>query len=204
MLKNILLAGALAATLLAPAVAQDARVHVRGKIVSLAGNVLTVAAPVGDSVSKVTLAPDYKVQYVVKATLADIKSGSFVGSAATTQPDGSMRAIEVHIFPPGLTPGQGSRPYDLGPASTMTNGTVTTIADTKVDTVNGTKLLVNYEGGSKEILVVPSTVIVTYAPATAAALAPGGHVNILATKNADGSLSAAGVSVGKDGLVPPM
>jgi hypothetical protein len=63
---------------------------------------------------------------------------------------------------------------------------------------------VNYEGGSKEILVVPSTVIVTYAPATAAALAPGGHVNILATKNADGSLSAAGVSVGKDGLVPPM
>jgi hypothetical protein len=204
MLKNILLAGALAATLLAPAVAQDARVHVRGKIVSLAGNVLTVAAPVGDSVSKVTLAPDYKVQYVVKATLADIKSGSFVGSAATTQPDGSMRAIEVHIFPPGLTPGQGSRPYDLGPASTMTNGTVTTIADTKVDTVNGTKLLVNYEGGSKEILVVPSTVIVTYAPATAAALAPGGHVNILATKNADGNLSAAGVSVGKDGLVPPM
>ena len=204
MLKNILLAGALTAALCAPAFAQESRVHVRGKIVSLAANVLTVAAPVGDSVTKVTLAPDYNVQFVVKATLADIKSGSFVGSAAATQPDGSLRAIEVHIFPPGLTPGQGSRPYDLGPTSTMTNGTVTTIADTKVDTVNGTKLMVNYQGGSKEILVVPSTAIVTYAPATPAALVPGGHVNILATKNADGTLSAAGVSIGKDGLVPPM
>jgi hypothetical protein len=144
------------------------------------------------------------VQYVVKATLADIKTGSFVGSAAALQPDGSLRAIEVHIFPPGLTPGQGSRPYDLGPTSSMTNGTVTTIADTKVDTVSGTKLMVNYEGGSKEIVVVPSTVIVTFAPATPAALTPGSHVNIYATKSADGSLTAAGVSIGKDGLVPPM
>jgi hypothetical protein len=203
-MKKFLIAGALVAALSAAAFAQDARVHVRGTIVSLAGNVLTVAAPVGDAVTKVTLAPNYSVQYVVKATLADIKTGSFVGSAAAQQPDGSLRAIEVHIFPPGLTPGQGSRPYDLGPTSSMTNGTVTTIADTKVDTVNGTKLMVNYEGGSKEIVVVPSTVIVTYAPATPAALTPGGHVNVFATKNADGALTAAGVSIGKDGLIPPM
>ena len=203
-LKNVVLAGALVAALTANAVAQDSRVHVRGKIVSFAGNVLTVAAPVGDSVTKIALTPDVTVRYVVKATLADIKSGGFVGSAATQAPDGSLRAIEVHIFPPGFAPGQGSRPYDLGPKSSMTNGTVTTIADTKVDTVNGTKLMVNYEGGAKEIIVVPSTVIVTYAPATTAALVPGGNVNFLATKNADGTLSAPSVTIGKDGLVPPM
>ena len=204
-MQRLLIAGVLAAALSAAAVAQPApRVHVRGKIVSLDGSVLSVAAPAGDTTLKVTLAPNYRVQYVVKATLADIKPGSFVGSAATQQPDGSLRAIEVHIFPPGLTPGQGSVPYDLGPASSMTNGSVTTIAGTKVDNVNGTKLVINYEGGSKEIIVTPATIIVTYAPATPAALAPGGSVNVFATKNADGTLGAAGVSVGKDGLVPPM
>jgi hypothetical protein len=203
-MKQFLIAAALVASLAASALAQDARVHVRGKIVSLAGNVLTVAAPAGDALTRVTLAPNYTVQYIVKADLSDIKPGSFVGSAAAQQPDGSLRAIEVHIFPPGLKPGAGSRPYDLGPASSMTNGNVDTIAQTKVDNVNGSKLTLSYEGGSKDIVIAPSTVIVMYAPASPAALVPGAHVNINATKAADGTITAAGLSVGKDGLVPPM
>jgi hypothetical protein len=166
--------------------------------------VLTVGAVIGTVTTKIKLAPDFTVQYIVPAKLADIKAGSFVGSAAITQVDGSYRALEVHIFPPGVTPGQGSRPYDLGPQSTMTNGTVNTIAETKVDNVSGKKITVAYEGGTKDVTITPATVIVTYAPATAAALTPGARVNILATKNADGSLTATGVSVGKDGLVPPM
>jgi Domain of unknown function (DUF5666) len=204
-MKQLLIASALVAALAAAAGAQqDSRVHIRGKIVTLTGNVLTVGAPIGDITTKVTLAPKYTVQYVVKASLNDIKAGSFVGTAAVPQVDGSLRALEVHIFPPGVTPGQGSRPYDLTPTSTMTNGTVDTIAATKVDNVKGGKITVSYEGGSKDVTVSPATPVVTYAPATSEALMPGARVNILATKNPDGSLTATGVSVGKDGLIPPM
>lgn len=203
-MKKFLIAGILVAATMAATVAQDARVHIRGKIVSLTGNVLTVGAPIGDVTTKVTLAPNYTVHYLVKSSLAAIKAGRFVGTTAVPQVDGTLRAVEVHIFPPGVTPGQGSRPYDLLPTSSMTNGTVDTIAVTKVDNVNGSKIMVKYEGGSKEVTVSPSTPIVTYEPATSAALVPGLRVNILATKNSDGSLVASGVSVGKDGLIPPM
>ena len=203
-MRKLLIAGALVAALAAAAVAQDARVHVRGKVVSLDGNVLTVGAVIGPVTTKVTLAPNYTVQYVVPAKLTDIKPGSFVGTAAVPQVDGSLRALEVHIFPPGVTPGAGTRPYDLTPTSTMTNGNVDTIAQTKVDNVSGSKIMVSYEGGSKEVTIAPGTPIVTYEAATSAALTEGARVNILATKSADGKLIATGVSVGKDGLVPPM
>jgi hypothetical protein len=177
---------------------------VRGKIVSLDGNVLTVGAVIGSVTTKVTLAPNYTVQYIVPAKLTDIKKGSFVGSTAVPQVDGSLRAVEVHIFPPGVTPGAGSRPYDLLPQSSMTNGSVDTIAQTKVDNVNGSKLMITYDGGSKDVTVAPGTPIVTYEPATPSALVAGLRVNILATKDASGKLVATSVSVGKDGLVPPM
>jgi hypothetical protein len=203
-MKKFLLTAALAAALATTALAQDARVHVRGKIVSLTGNVLVVGAVIGDVTTKVTLAPNYTVQYIVPMKLADIKPGSWVGTAAVPQVDGSLRALEVHIFPPGVKVGAGSRAYDLLPTSTMTNGNVDTIAATKVDNVNGSKITISYDGGSKEVTIAPGTPVVGYEPATPDALTPGSRVNIFATKNADGSLSAAGVSVGKDGLVPPM
>jgi hypothetical protein len=204
-MKILLMAGCLAAGLTAAAFAQTAPpVHVRGVIASLDGNVLTVAAPIGTATTKVTLPPDVRVQYIVKASLKDIAPGSFVGSAATKQTDGTLRAIEVHIFPPGQTPGAGSRDYDLGPASTMTNGNVDTIGSTKVDKVDARTLTLKYDGGEKTIIVPPDTPVVTYTPADKSALVKGAHVNILATRAVDGSLSAPSVSVGKDGLVPPM
>jgi hypothetical protein len=204
-MKKFFLAALLTAGLTAAASAQSSPpVHVRGVVVSLDGNVLTVGAPIGTETTKVTLAPNFRVQYIVKASLATIAPGSFVGSAAMPQPDGSLRALEIHIFPPGQTPGAGSRPYDLTPTSTMTNGSVDTIGATKVDKVDAKTLTLKYEGGEKTITVTPETPIVTYMPADASALVKGAHVNIMATKNADGTLTAAGVSVGKDGLIPPM
>jgi hypothetical protein len=203
-MKKLLIAAALVVGLTGSALAQDNRVHVRGTIAALDGNVLTVTAPVGGTTTKIALAPNYTVQYVVKTSLSSITPGSWVGAAALPQPDGSLRAIEVHIFPPGSKVGAGSRPYDLAPTSTMTNGNVDTIGATKVDSVSGSKLTISYEGGAKEITVLPTTPVVMYAPATAAAVVPGAHVNMFAVKAADGSLSATGLSVGKDGLVPPL
>jgi hypothetical protein len=204
-MKRFLIAGLMVVGLTAAAFAQGAPpVNVRGVVASLDGNVLTVAAPIGTASVKINLAPNYTVQYIVKSSLASIAAGSFVGAAAVPQPDGSLRALEIHIFPPGVTPGAGSRPYDLTPTSTMTNGNVDTIGTTKVDKVDAKTLTLTYDGGEKRIVVTPDTPIVTYAPATAAAIVKGAHVNVRATKNADGSFSAAGVNVGKDGLVPPM
>jgi len=109
-MKKFVMAGLLAAGLTAAAIAQGAPpVHIRGVVSSLDGNVLTVGAPIGTAATKVTLAPNFKVAYVIRATLASIVAGSYVGTAAIPQTDGSLRAIEVHIFPPGLTPGPGTR-----------------------------------------------------------------------------------------------
>jgi len=80
----------------------------------------------------------------------------------------------------------------------MTNGNVDTIGTTKVDKVDARTITVKYEGGEKSIIVPADTPIVTYAPADMSALVKGARVNILATRNADGSLSAPSVSVGKD------
>ena len=204
-MKKFVLAGLMVAGLMAGALAQGAApVHVRGVVVSLDGNVLTVGAPMSPATTKVTLAPNYRVQYIVKSSLAAIAPGSWVGSAAVPQPDGSLRALEIHISPPGQTPGAGSRPYDLTPTSSMTNGSVDTIGKTKIDKIDARTLKITYEGGEKTITITAETPIVTYAPADPSALVKGARVNILATKNADGSLSAASVSVGKDGLIPPM
>jgi hypothetical protein len=204
-MKKFLLAGALVAGLTAGAFAQSAPpVHIRGVVTALDGNVLTVGAPIGTATTKVTLAPNFKVAYVVRATLAAIVPGSYVGTAAIPQIDGSLRAIEVHIFPPGLNPGAGTRSWDLTPTSTMTNGNVDNIGATKVDNVAAGVLKISYEGGEKTVTVPASASIVGYAPADVSALVPGAHVNLFAVKGADGSLSDASVNVGKDGLVPPM
>jgi hypothetical protein len=204
-MNRFVLAGALIVGLTAAASAQGAPpVHIRGVVTALDGNVLTVGAPIGTATTKVTLAPNFKVAYVVKATLASIVPGSYVGTAAIPQTDGSLRAIEVHIFPPGLKPSPGTRPWDLTPTSTMTNGSVDNIGATKVDNVAAGLIKISYEGGEKTVTVPASTAIVGYAPADASALVKGAHVNFFAVKGADGSLSAASVNVGKDGLVPPM
>jgi hypothetical protein len=205
-MKKFLIAGLLVAGLTAAAFADDAAppVHIRGVVASLDGNVLTVAAPVGTATTKVTLVPNFKVQFLVKASLAAITPGSWVGTTAIPQTDGSLRAVEVHIFPPGLKPGAGTRAWDLTPTSTMTNGNVDNIGATKVDNVAAGLLKITYDGGEKTVTVPASASIVTYAPADASALVKGAHVNFFATKAADGSLTAGGVNVGKDGLVPPM
>ena len=86
----------------------------------------------------------------------------------------------------------------------MTNGTVDTIGATKVDKADAHVFSVSYDGGEKKVVVAPNTIVVEYVPATTAAITPGSHVIVLATKTPDGAYASGVVSVGKDGLVPPM
>ncbi len=150
----------------------------------------------------VKLADKVTIRGVAKMSLSDVKPGSYVGAAAMPQADGTQKAIEVHIFPEAMRgTGDGQRPFDLGPQSTMTNGNV----DQTVAGVDGQVLTVKYKDGEKKIIVTPDTPVVTYVPAERSELKPGAKIVIgNATKQADGTVLAAQVNVGMNGLTPPM
>jgi hypothetical protein len=204
-MKRIVLGCLLVAGLVAPALSQGApqQVRIRGTIGGVAGNILTMNG-VGGAVTKVTMAPDVRIQYIVKSSLDKVAAGSYIGTAAEPQPDGTLRALEIQVFPPGFKPGPGSRPYDLTPTSTMTNGTIDTIGAVKVDKVDAHVYTVSYEGGFKKVVVTPNTIVIEYAPADASALTPGAHAYVIGLRKDDGTITTTNVGVGKDGLVPPM
>jgi hypothetical protein len=149
----------------------------------------------------VTMKSDVVVVAVLKATLADIKEGTFIGSGALPQADGTQKAVEVHIFPESMRgTGEGHRPWDGAPNSTMTNGTV---GGAVVTGVEGGVITVKYKDGEKKIVVPPGTPIVRYEIGTKADLKIGAGVTITAAaKKPDGTFEAARVNVGRDGVLP--
>ena len=188
--------------------AQDKPVRVRGTIEQMDGGMMTVKTREGETL-KVKLADDGKVIALIKASLDDIRPNSYVGSTAMPQEDGSWKAVEVHIFPEEMRgTGEGDRPYDYRPRSTMTNGTVNNVGKDKVNgTVandGGSRLTLNYKDGSKNIDVTPETVIVTYVPGSKEELKAGAKIYIpAATRQGDGTLATGRVNVGR-GVAPPM
>jgi hypothetical protein len=192
---------ALALAALGSAAGAQETVRVRGTIERLDGPVYVVKARDGAEL-KVTLMDNGIVVALVKASLADIKPGLFVGSTGMPQPDGSQKAIEVHIFPEAMRgTGEGHYPWDLQADSTMTNANV----EESVASVDGQTLTLKYKTGEKKIIVTPQTVIVTYNPGDKADLKPGRKIFVAAAKKQpDGTLQAARINYGKDGLTPPM
>jgi hypothetical protein len=184
-----------------PAFAQapaGAPMRVRGTVESLDGSTLKVKSRDGQDLS-IALAPNYTVNYVVKKNLSDIKDGDFVASTGMTK-DGKLYAVEVRIFPEKFRGrGEGQYPWDLMPGSTMTNATVTgssTVTDGRV-------LKVNYKGQTSDFIVGPNCPVLGYEDGDSSLLKKGAYVFVIATKGADGSLTAAGVTAEKDGVKPP-
>jgi hypothetical protein len=175
--------------------------RVRGTIERVDGPLLIVRSREGAEVT-VRLADNAVVTGLVARSLADIKAGDYVGSAAVPAEGGALRALEVHIFPESMRgTGEGHRPHDLLPESTMTNATV---AET-VARVEGHALTLKYQGGEKTLIVAANTPIVTYVPGDKSELKPGAKIFIVqAARQPDGTLQAARITVGRDGLTPPM
>jgi hypothetical protein len=182
-----------------PASAQASRI--RGEITSVDGLNLTVKTRAGTDVV-VHLVNGANVATVVKAAMSDIKPDSFVGAAAMPQPDGTLKALEIHIFPPAMRgTGEGSRDFDLQPGSTMTNATVAY----EVAATDGQKLTLKYKDGEKTVIVTPGTPVVAMDGGSIADIKAGAGVVVFASgKNADGSVDARALVVGKDGTKPPM
>src|SRR6266478_7258303 len=194
--------GLLLATSATFAQQQSPTVRVRGTVEGADGPMLTVKSRDGQTTYKVKMADNVAVRGIVKASLSDIKQNSFIGVTGIPQADGSQKAVEIHIFPEALRgTGEGFRPWDLVPNSTMTNATVAQM----VKGVSGDEITLKYKDGEKKIVVAPNTTIVTYLPGDKSELKPGAKIFIAAAnKKEDGTLEAAAISVGRDGITPPM
>jgi hypothetical protein len=174
--------------------------RVRGTIEAVDGDVVSVKSRTGEDF-KLKMAADTKLVGIVKISLSDIKVGSFIGTTTVPGSDGADKAVEVHVFPESMRgTGEGSRPFDLRPNSTMTNATV----DQSVVGNDGHTLLIKYKDGEKKVLVAPETPVVTYVPADKSELTAGAGVIAFFRKLPDGTYQANRISVGLNGLTPPM
>jgi len=174
--------------------------RLRGVIDKVDGGAVLAKSTKGEEL-KLKLADKALVVAVVKASMADIKPGLYIGSGAMPQSDGSQRAIEVHIFAESMRgAGEGYRPWDGAPNSTMTNGTV----GASVSGVDGPVVTVQYKDGEKKIIIGPNVPIVRYEIAAPGAITPGAPFTAVATgKQADGSFDVSRINVGRGGASPP-
>jgi uncharacterized protein Veg len=182
--------------------AQQAKtVRIRGTIEAVDGSMLTIKSREGTDM-KVRMTDNVAVTGIAKIAKSDIKKGSYIGVSAMPEPDGTQKALAIHIFPEAMRgTGEGFRPWDLRPNSTMTNATV----DQKVEANDGDTIVVKYKDGEKKVIVPPDTPIVTFVAAEKSELKPGAKVIIFgATKQEDGSLETNRVNVGMNGIMPPM
>src|SRR3954470_4130537 len=174
--------------------------RVRGTVEAVDGETLAVKSRGGEDV-KLHMAGDIKAVGITKITLSDVKVGSFIGTTTVPGPDGAQNAVEVHVFPEDMRgTGEGSRPWDLKPNSSMTNATV---AESVVGN-DGHTLLVKYKEGEKKVFVSDTTPVVTYVPGEKSDLKAGAKIIAFVKPLPDGSLEANRISVGREGLTPPM
>jgi hypothetical protein len=198
MITRILAAPSLALICLAlPASAQEIT-RIRGTVDRIEGPVYMIKSRDGMEL-KLTLTDNPLFVAIAPSTMADIKPGMFVGSAGMMQPDGTQKAIEVHIFPESMRgTGEGHYDWDLKPASKMTNGNV----EQSVAGVDGPVLSVKYKDGEKKLVVTPETVVVTYVPGSKDEIKPGTKVFVAAKKQPDGTFQAPRITYGRDGAGP--
>jgi hypothetical protein len=180
---------------------QTPTVRIRGTIENVDGNTLGIKTREGTDV-KVKMTDNVAVFAVVKTQLSEIKEGSYIGVTAMPEPDGTQKAIAVHIFPENQRgAAEGFRPWDARANSTMTNATV---AQT-VEGTDGQNITVKYKDGEKKVVVPPETPIVTFVASDKSEIKPGAKLIIFgAAKKDDGTLEANRVNVGRDGVTPPM
>lgn len=200
-----------------PALAQAATaappVHIRGTIVSTSGDSMVVNT--GSATQKVAFAPHARFVGVVKSSLDKVAAGDFIGTAVAVEPNGSIQALEVHIFPSSLKGiGEGYYPWDKEPTGAAASATAAGSAQPRSMMANATVQHVGaatggrtvrlvYKGGTQSVFIPPNVPVVAFQAGTRSLVVPGAHVFVNATRT--GSRLVAGlINVGANGVVPPM
>ena len=174
--------------------------HIPGTIAAASSDSLTVKTREGATV-RIALPRKLRISGLTRIDLAKVKQGSYIGTAAVPQADGTLAAQEVLVFPPKMCGvGEGHRPWDLSPSSTMTNANV----DLVVDSVKGRVMTLGYKGGSQKVVIPPDTPIVTIVRTGRDKLVPGAHIFAVAARSDGGVYMPRRIAVGLKGLVPPM
>jgi hypothetical protein len=174
--------------------------RVRGTLEAVDGDVLNVKSRSGEDV-KLHMTGNVLILGITKIALSDVKVGSFIGTTTVPGPDGEPKAVEVHVFPENMRgTGEGSYAWDSRPNSTMTNATVSD----SVAGVDGQTIMVKYKDGEKKVVITQDTPIVTYVPGDKSDLKPGAKIIAFVKQLPDGSFDVTRISVGRDGLTPPM
>ena len=182
---------------------QGKPVTIRGKIAAVEGRFLKVTTASGEV--SVRFPEDVRIGGVAAAQLSEIAAGNYVGTTAIKQADGSLKALEVHIFPESSRgTGEGHRPWDLQPGSTMTNANVEQVEPVAVEKIQGQMLTLKYKDGQQKIFIPPGTPIVKNVAADRSLLKAGTGVYIPAIQSEDGTLMATRITVGVGGVMPPM
>ena len=162
------LGAAAAISLLGVVGAQAADLHVRGVVTAVDGPKVTIKTREGTD-AMLTLGDNWKIGGVTKASMADIKAGTFIGTANMMGPSGA-KALEVVVFPEAMRgTGEGDYGWDLKPNSSMTNATVSS----EVKGVDGQSVMLTYKGGEKKVTIPPDAPIVMVGGATAADIGAG-------------------------------
>jgi hypothetical protein len=182
---------------------QGRPVTIRGKISAVEKQALKVTTSAGEVLVK--LPDNVRIGGVEAAKLSDISAGNYVGTTAVKQADGNLKALEVHIFPESSRgTGEGHRPWDLQPGSTMTNANVEKVEQVAVEKVQGQLLTLKYKDGEQKVFIPPGTPIVKNVSGDRELLKPGTGVYIPAVRGEDGALTATRVTAGVGGIMPPM
>ncbi len=198
--QSLLVAAAVLALAAQVGAQQAATKRIRGEIVAIEGTKLQVRTREGP-IADIDLDDKYAVTAIVRIEPSAIARGSFVGTASMPEAGGTLRALEVLVFPESARgSGEGHYPWDLQPGSMMTNATVAEV----VDVGGGRRMTLRYKDGEKVVTVPPAAPVVTFQPGSREMVVPGAHVMLSATVRPDGTLAATRMSIGKDGLVPPM
>ena len=208
------------ACLSASASGQTATQRIRGEVERLNGNELTLRSDSGQRIA-VRLSDTISITTRAPSRLDAIAPGTFIGTTAVPQGDGTLTAVEVHVFPEAMRGmGEGHRPMDREPGSTMTNATVTSVTPSaksssrstmtnatvaNIASASGTRrVTLKYKDGEKTVVIADSVPVTMMGQGDKSALVPGAHVAITASKQLDGQLVADRITVGKDGYIPPL
>ena len=174
-------------------------VNLRGQITAFKSGMLTIKSLDGDTVA-MTVPQKARISSLTRVDFSELKKGDFIASAGMRQKDGTLKAIDVRIFPAkGRHPPEVHRKFHLGPESTMTNATV----DAFIGGMSGRTFKVTYKGGEQTIVVADETYVMRQNPGKTDLLKPGAHVSVVGSKGKDGKISVVRMAVGMKGLVPP-